>query len=132
VQVGYQEMIDRTVKQTDIVLDQVSDIFKQFHSSLIQDLAFVQAQMGTIQIGQKPFVYLCLVRCYIQNNQTTLTDCIQIFSKSVSDLSFENDSEWYDKLGEVGNDLAAFCLSLNKPIKGVSPLLKAIKLIQRG
>ena len=39
MQVGYQEMIDRSVKQTDIVLDQISDIFKQFHSSLIQDVS---------------------------------------------------------------------------------------------
>ena len=88
--------------------------------------------MGVIPIIEKPFLYLCLLRCYIQNNQTTLTDCINMVNKTVNEISLENEDQWYEKIGEVGNDLATFCLAVNKPIKGVSPLLKAIKLIQRG
>lgn len=79
-------MIDRIVKQPEVNPDQVNSYFGQFHSSLIQDLPFVQAQMGVIAIPEKPFVFLCLLRCYIQNNQTTMTDCINWLQKTVNEL----------------------------------------------
>ena len=90
----------------------------------------MQTQLTSTDITKFPLVYLNLVKVYILNSQTTLSDCIHLFTKSTKELDMSNQSQWYEKLGEVATEFATFCISVNKPVKGISPMIKAIRKVQ--